>query len=64
MVKGRLIDSRHLPDFTPEHLRVEPLALAKTIPSSWYTHPAFHDLADSREDLYSLDDGEPFVDAR
>ena len=28
------------------------------------SNQAFDDLADPRENLYSLDDGEPFVDAR
>lgn len=31
-----------LPDFSPETLRVDPLARAETIPSSWYTAPEFH----------------------
>jgi hypothetical protein len=28
------------------------------------SNPAFDDLADAREDVYTLRDGEPFVDAR
>jgi hypothetical protein len=28
------------------------------------SNPAFSDLADPREDVYTLEDGEPFVDAR
>lgn len=31
-----------LPDFSSETLRVDPLARAETIPSSWYTDPRFH----------------------
>lgn len=33
-----------LPDFTPAEFEVQPLARSETIPSSWYTHPGFHDL--------------------
>ncbi len=36
-----------LPDLTDEVLRIAPLARAETIPSSWYTHPAYHE-ADRR----------------
>jgi choline monooxygenase len=36
--------SEGLPDFNPTTLGTEPLALAHTIPSSWYTHPGFHTL--------------------
>jgi hypothetical protein len=28
------------------------------------SNPAFADLADPREDIYTLEDGKPFVDAR
>jgi choline monooxygenase len=33
-----------LPDFTPEQFAVKPIEQAETIPSSWYTHPAYHEI--------------------
>ena len=38
------MDLSTLPDFSKEILLEEPLEKAFTIPSSWYTRPAFHDL--------------------
>ncbi|MBX2991826.1 MAG: Rieske (2Fe-2S) protein [Bacteroidetes bacterium] len=33
----------HLPPITAADLEISPLARAETIPSAWYTDPAFHD---------------------
>lgn len=33
---------RVIPDISPDSLRVDPLPRAETIPSRWYTDPAFH----------------------
>ena len=32
------------PDLIPQHLQEETLERSKTIPSSWYVHPAYHDI--------------------
>ncbi|MBI3871899.1 MAG: aromatic ring-hydroxylating dioxygenase subunit alpha [candidate division Zixibacteria bacterium] len=37
-------DISALPDFTPAHFRVAPLAESETIPSSWYTCAGYHAL--------------------
>ncbi|MBT3449269.1 MAG: aromatic ring-hydroxylating dioxygenase subunit alpha [Bacteroidetes Order II. Incertae sedis bacterium] len=36
------------PDLTPHHLKEEVLERSKTIPSSWYVHPAYHKLDQDR----------------
>ncbi len=38
-----MIHKNSLPDFTKQNLKVASLERSETIPSSWYTHPSFHD---------------------
>lgn len=42
--EGRAEVPESLPNILPDDLEIKPLARSETIPSSWYTHPRFHEL--------------------